>query len=50
MAAAAKAEKAEKAAALKKPDPALTAFQIEVETEMQWRSLLRREGLVGNSI
>jgi len=43
MAAKAKADKEDK----KKVDPALTAFQIEVENEIQWRSLLRREGLIG---
>ena len=31
----------------KKAGTEATSLQIEVETEMQWRTLLRREGLIG---
>jgi len=41
MAAAAAAAKPKEAKKLE-----VHGFQIEVETEIQWRSLLRREGLI----
>ena len=33
----------------KKAEGGATSLQIEVETEMQWRTLLRREGLIGTN-